>query len=135
MSELTSTLIYLPLDPVKSQIRLIHIQPRFGSDSDTIVCSLQLADLDVETCVYNALSYEWGVEGNSFCSIILNGEETPVRENLWRALRTLGDERSTGPIWIDALCINQKDDVERSSQVSQMGRIYQRASCVIAWLG
>ncbi|KAK0129224.1 hypothetical protein ONS95_001159 [Cadophora gregata] len=131
----TSTSFYTPLDISKSQIRLIHIRPRSGSDSNTIICTLQLADLDDETCVYDALSYEWGVETDNPPLIILNGQETPIRENLWQALRTMGSKQSNLPIWIDALCINQKNDVERSSQVSMMGQIYQRASCVIAWLG
>ena len=39
------------------------------------------------------------------------------------------------PIWIDALCINQDDAAERASQVQLMGRVFQDASCVFAWLG
>jgi hypothetical protein len=35
----------------------------------------------------------------------------------------------------DALCINQEDTQERNHQVSQMGRIYGEADCVITWLG
>jgi hypothetical protein len=36
--------------------------------------------------------------------------------------------------WIDALCINQKDEEEKSSQVLQMHLIYKHASEVIVWL-
>ncbi|KAH7384948.1 heterokaryon incompatibility protein-domain-containing protein [Cadophora sp. MPI-SDFR-AT-0126] len=136
MSGSTSPSIYLPLDPVRSQIRLIYLQPPLGSesDSDTIICSIHTADLDDEICMYNALSYEWGTERNGSFSILLSGKEIVVTENLWRALRLLRYEQSALPLWVDALCINQTDDTERSSQVRQMGRIYQRASCVIAWL-
>jgi hypothetical protein len=38
-------------------------------------------------------------------------------------------------IWIDALCINQKDDQEKSVQVEQMGTIFRQAATVVAWLG
>ena len=38
-------------------------------------------------------------------------------------------------MWIDALCINQKDRDERSQQVKLMGAIYRGAAQVIAWLG
>ena len=38
-------------------------------------------------------------------------------------------------MWIDAICINQKDNVEKGAQVDMMGKIYRRASRVIAWLG
>ncbi|KAH9884088.1 heterokaryon incompatibility protein-domain-containing protein [Xylariomycetidae sp. FL2044] len=39
------------------------------------------------------------------------------------------------PLWIDALCINQQDDQERSEQVPRMGTIYRSALHTIAWLG
>jgi hypothetical protein len=38
-------------------------------------------------------------------------------------------------IWIDAICINQKDDVEKAQQVAMMGSIYRRASRVVGYLG
>jgi hypothetical protein len=37
--------------------------------------------------------------------------------------------------WIDAICINQEDLQERSTQVLLMGRIYQQAQCTMVWLG
>ncbi len=39
------------------------------------------------------------------------------------------------PIWIDAICISQLDDDEKSEQVGQMGDIYRRAHKVVVWLG
>lgn len=57
-----------------------------------------------------------------------------MRQNLLCALRTLRAERS-GPIWIDALCINQADDTERGHQVEMMGSVYKQAKPVLIWLG
>ncbi|KAK0641505.1 hypothetical protein B0T16DRAFT_215402 [Cercophora newfieldiana] len=37
--------------------------------------------------------------------------------------------------WIDAICINQQDIDERSSQVQIMGQIYKAAQHVVGWLG
>jgi hypothetical protein len=37
--------------------------------------------------------------------------------------------------WIDALCIDQENVVERNQQVSQMGQIYSCAHTVFIWLG
>jgi hypothetical protein len=39
------------------------------------------------------------------------------------------------PIWIDAICINQKDLNERTAQVKLMGDIYRDATASISWLG
>ena len=38
-------------------------------------------------------------------------------------------------IWIDAICINQEDDVEKAVQVAHMQSIYARAEEVFVWLG
>ena len=37
--------------------------------------------------------------------------------------------------WIDAICINQEDLQERSTQVLLMSKIYSQAQCTMAWLG
>ncbi|KAJ2970309.1 hypothetical protein NQ176_g8252 [Zarea fungicola] len=38
-------------------------------------------------------------------------------------------------IWVDAVCINQRDVEEKSIQVGMMDRIYQNSVYVVAWLG
>jgi hypothetical protein len=38
-------------------------------------------------------------------------------------------------VWIDAICINQEDLEERSSQVQLMRDLYQRSARVLVWLG
>lgn len=40
-----------------------------------------------------------------------------------------------GPLWIDALSINQQDNLERSHQVNMMKVIFSRAETVLVWLG
>ncbi|KAJ8113854.1 hypothetical protein OPT61_g4122 [Boeremia exigua] len=37
--------------------------------------------------------------------------------------------------WIDAICINQADEGEKTKQVAMMGRIFENAQRVVAWLG
>lgn len=38
-------------------------------------------------------------------------------------------------LWIDQVCINQKDMAERSRQVQLMGAIYSQAVRTLVWLG
>ncbi|KAK3489758.1 heterokaryon incompatibility protein-domain-containing protein [Neurospora crassa] len=38
-------------------------------------------------------------------------------------------------LWIDALCINQNDNKEKSSQVGRMGTIFSSAKVVLSWIG
>ncbi|KAJ6780798.1 hypothetical protein PWT90_04564 [Aphanocladium album] len=86
---------------------------------------------------FEALSYRWGKE-QATESILVNGVETRIQQNLLDALRHLRSnhvEEGGKRYWIDALCINQKDKDERNAQVKIMGKIYFRASVVIIWLG
>ncbi|KAN0112369.1 Heterokaryon incompatibility protein (HET) domain containing protein [Hyaloscypha variabilis] len=58
-----------------------------------------------------------------------------ITHNLAVALRHLRDEKSPRVLWIDALCINQDDLVERSVEVLDMGSIYSLAEQVVVWTG
>ena len=125
------TELYTAVSLQEKQIRLLEI--RKGSFLDGIVCSLSTAILS-DKPKYDALSYVWGYK-NAEDPIMVDGIAVRVTENLEAAMRHL--RRSDRPmvIWIDALCVNQKDTLERNQQVSLMGAIYCGAQEVIAWLG
>jgi hypothetical protein len=82
---------------------------------------------------FKALSYTWGNPVTKHI-ILCESKTIGVTCNLWSALRQLRHETEERVFWIDALCINQKDDAERSSQVALMSRIYRDAQ-VFIWLG
>ena len=124
--------IYKPLDSEKSQIRLVTIHPK-DQESQQIKCDLEICSLD-EKLPYEALSYVWG-DMDFDTKIIFNGQDFSVGLNLMFAV---GDLRLTDRprrLWIDAICINQSDKEERSSQVLLMRQIYRYASRVVVWLG
>ncbi|KAJ2900630.1 hypothetical protein MKZ38_002289 [Zalerion maritima] len=81
---------------------------------------------------YHALSYVWGTEGPS--RAFVDGRYIDITPNLDVCLQHLGEHFETR-IWIDALCINQQDNEEKSRQVLNMSRIYGQASRVLVWLG
>lgn len=63
-------------------------------------------------------------------------------EKLFRVPRNVHDLIKRGihggfheRFWVDALCINQADATERSTQVAMMGDIYKAAATVHVWLG
>ena len=39
------------------------------------------------------------------------------------------------PLWVDAICINQKDNLEKGRQLLLMGQVYSNPKQVFAWLG
>ena len=60
-----------------------------------------------------------------------------MRDNLYDFLIEAyrRNPKGSGPIWIDAVSINQNDIAEKNVQVAMMGDIYKNAARVIAWLG
>lgn len=86
---------------------------------------------------YAALSYCWG-NPNDTTAILVNGVEIQVTKTLAEALRCLARtcqfyERFK--LWVDALCIDQANYVERSEQVSMMRSFYSSAWSVLGFLG
>lgn len=57
-----------------------------------------------------------------------------IIRNLAEALPYLSFQREPRTIWIDAICVNQQDLAERSSQVLRMPDIYKKATRVVVWL-
>lgn len=87
--------------------------------------------------LYTALSYTWG-NGQASEMILLDGNAFLVSLNLWSALHYLclhAEHAKWTHIWVDAICINQASDSEKSAQVRRMDETYRRAACVSVWLG
>jgi hypothetical protein len=58
-----------------------------------------------------------------------------VTKNLHAALFRLRDRSLERILWIDALCIDQKNVEEKGQQVQLMAKIYSKAARVLVWLG
>lgn len=89
----------------------------------------------VESPPYVALSYTWG-NLHDTTIIMIDAKQVRVTKNLERALRHLRDRGETSlPWWIDAVCIDQEDEREKTIQVRRMRDIYSRAQTTVSWLG
>jgi hypothetical protein len=122
---------YVSLDPAKNTIRLLGLLP--GEASDHIQCEIKEVPLSQKP-VYEALSYAWG-DPTACVTITVENKQHAVTRSLDIALRHLRSTTEVRVLWIDALCINQKDNNEKSHQVHMMKSIFQSASRVIIWLG
>lgn len=58
-----------------------------------------------------------------------------IRSNLYDALKHLRHEHKPVSAWVDALCINQLDEIEKSHQLGKMATIYSNVYNVCIWLG
>ncbi|KAF2723466.1 HET-domain-containing protein [Polychaeton citri CBS 116435] len=113
-------------------IRVLRLQP--GEHASELQCHLQAFSLDNEETQYEALSYVWGPTEPSFQLRCGQGSITITR-NLRGALARLRLLNKARLLWVDQVCINQENLGERASQVLLMGRIYEKATGVIMWLG
>lgn len=111
--------------------RILRVLP--GRFDDPLVCELASTALDVAP-PYRALSYVWGDHGKVE-SITCSGFRREITTNLFEGLRRIRRTEDAEIAWADAICINQTDKKERSSQVNMMGEIYDRAAEVVVWLG
>jgi hypothetical protein len=112
-------------------IRLITIEPSLSQPDGLIQCSMLHTELN--RAIYTCLSYRWG-EPEPRKLILINGKQASIGTNLFDFLYSVRSKHQDA-IWIDALCINQNDPMEKNHQVSQMGEIYSGARCVYVWLG
>lgn len=153
-NENTEQYTYTSLPSDKKRIRLLRLYPGVLK-SPQVMCEMfeaefvggqtlprvvgfdgQVTKREIE---YEALSWRWGDEDNSHFTIMIRRDDGKmykkrVSETLGLALKYI--RRTEDRIlWIDAICINQKDKEERSYQVSMMSLVYTRALQVCVWLG
>jgi hypothetical protein len=124
------------------QTRLIKLLS--GHFEDPVRVELRVADIvlapgmavasERSIVQYEALSYCWG-RPDETKPLDCNDQQLLVPESAVHALRHLRQLDGPRWLWVDAVCINQADDEEKSSQVKQMLTIFAKAMTVVAWLG
>lgn len=164
MSTFDSPYQHLELD-YSRVIRLLQFKNGSADESAGLTLTLTSFNLDTDSPEYDALSYTWGPPlktpdcdaaygPDHDVTIWLESSEEhtgflKVGRNLYEALLQLrqlkikqaSDEANEKApnlapwIWIDAICINQQNEAEKSQQVAIMDEIYAKARTVIAWLG
>jgi hypothetical protein len=127
----TITYGYAPLEAEPHQIRILTLLPGFWDDE--IHCQLHKAVL-AENPKYETLSYAWG-NALDKKKIHLDGHAVSVTSNLELALRYLRRPSEGRLLWVDALCIDQNSQNEKSHQVGLMGSVYKQCSRVNIFLG
>ena len=119
-----------------NEIRLLSI---LSTDGSRIECGLRSVSLDDEPD-FAALSYTWDDQACDNDIDILDTDsrakyQLKVTRNVFEVLPYLAAHKPNQSWWIDAICINQADTAEKSSQIPLMGRIYTSAGGVAVWLG
>ena len=130
---------YKPLTAAKKQIHIFRLAP--GGLDQPIRGSLIIINLDrlrrrkwKHIRLWSALSYIWGLPDRTM-AINVSRKKLYITPTLYSALRYLRWSEWEQYLWVDQLCINQKDLAERAQQVPLMREIYAQATYVVAWFG
>ncbi|KAF1829885.1 HET-domain-containing protein [Decorospora gaudefroyi] len=119
------------------QIRVLVL--KFGNLDEPLRCELEHVNLQ-QTPVFEALSYTWADEkgDDSLCQIISagdSGQTIAITTNCEAALRRLRRPDADRRLWVDAICIDQSNVLERNHQVKNMIAIFRGAVRVLVYLG
>jgi hypothetical protein len=118
------------LKPGQIRLLTIHPCPDFKAK---VGCSLSVHEPTDRP--YKTLSYVWGGQKDQlFPTILLEGVEFKVTVNLESAMWYIRDPSKDVVIWIDAICIDQMNDDEKTEQVKRMSEIYEGSVETIVWL-
>lgn len=129
----TSPYEYRSLDRSRNEIRLLTLEPGYGTRP--LRCTLAHAFLDVTPLpLYETISYVCGNPARK-STTILHGHKVPVMATSEAALRRMRLRDKPRKLWIDSICINQDDKDERGHQVGLMYQIYTNTSRNLIWLG
>ena len=128
-----------PLPPLLDSKHSVRLPLRFE------LCAFDLLDCPQ----YAALSYTWldpflhdhpgssiDKDWNTHSGVIYcNDEPVSILPNLHEALQEVSICHDVLWLFIDALCINQHDEIEKANQVGLLTQIFSNAEHSICWLG
>ncbi|KAF5023773.1 hypothetical protein F66182_4166 [Fusarium sp. NRRL 66182] len=119
----------------KNEIRILHLLPSEPSrcGKGDLECKTEVIPLSASVD-YETLSYVWGDQRHT-TQITVDGKQVTITKTLESALKRLQLRDKSRCIWIDQLCINQKDNNEKANQVPLMRHIYSHTTQCIVWLG
>jgi Heterokaryon incompatibility protein (HET) len=133
---------HIPLQSPR-HIRVIQLYPSASKEAD-LYCRILQMDVDrINDRGIEAISYCWGPPvkpGNDlYCHNATNSSPASsvlkIGTSLHSALVRFRHKSEFRWVWADAVCIHQKNDLEKSSQVRHMAKIYAKASHTLIWLG
>ncbi|KAI0875309.1 heterokaryon incompatibility protein-domain-containing protein [Hypoxylon argillaceum] len=117
------------------EIRLLDILPSSNLDNDDVLVRCQTRIIPVSSnSPFETLSYVWG-DKSDCTQINVDGIAVGVTSNLALALKHIRFPESIRTIWVDQLCINQSDEIEKAVQVPLMGHIYSHTTQCLVWFG
>lgn len=125
---------YQPLRTATS-VRILKLNSRKQNRKGCLTGSLIETDLEEGSkCLYEAISYVWGIDTDATQVLLDDDQVIKCSRNAGNALRHMQYRTQPRMIWLDAICIDQSNEMEKSDQVTMMATIYRSAHAVLVWL-
>lgn len=118
-----------------------HPEPNFDTSKYEEVPETEEYEEDLEKSQFEALSYAWGQPQEKPLYIRVEDASQHFKLGVWPNLMSaLRHLRPRNPsvsrtMWVDAICLNQKDPLEKGLHIPRMREIYRLAYRTIVWLG
>ena len=113
------------------EIRILTLEP--GERIPPIKCALSHVQIDAD--FYYEVVAMMLEDGGEQSVIEVNYMNHLVSKDLVKVLSHL--RLKTGPrnLWIDTLCVNERDQIEKINLVDSLKLIHTSAKCVLIWAG
>jgi hypothetical protein len=120
--------VFVPSPSSLHRTRVLVLDPdaNYHSALRCALVEISMKTMDHAKNSYKALSYVWGSR-MATQPLLCEGQHIFITQNCESALRYLRHATKSITLWVDAICINQENDVEKSSQIMLMRDIYQSA--------
>ncbi|RDW63631.1 hypothetical protein BP6252_11176 [Coleophoma cylindrospora] len=130
------TFQYSPINSASGEIRVLRLHEAVFRSDAVVVDLITINIHDANHPSFGALSYHWG-EMVFNDAIICNGKQLTINASLNGCLKRHRSDWLEKPefLWVDAICIDQKNASELNQQLPLMGDIYRGAQTVFVDFG
>ena len=124
----------LPVLGHTTTIRVLDLHGNKRNPRAPLSGTLRLVDLK-DRPKSAALSYVWGSWSSPKDTIACNNYRLEITTNCHEALVSLRNLFGTITIWVDSICVDQENDLEKATQIPLMSDIFTYAQPTYIWLG
>ncbi|KAK5713955.1 hypothetical protein LTR15_010861 [Elasticomyces elasticus] len=125
--------IYHELEQTRKEVRILVIEP--AASHEPVRCTFQtISLLDDALPQYETVSYAWG-DATKRDVVYIGGHQLSVPLSAKNVLQRMRRSDKPRTVWIDVICIDQQNLVDRNYLVQLMCEIYSSTSTGFIWLG
>ncbi|KAK5745809.1 hypothetical protein LTR17_001311 [Elasticomyces elasticus] len=125
--------LYQQLEQTRKEFRILVIEP--GILPEPVRCAFDtISLLDNALPQYETVSYAWG-DATKRDLVYVGGHQLEVPVSAKNVLQRMRRSDKPRTVWIDVICVDQQNVIDRNYLVQLMCEIYSSTSTGFVWLG